>query len=132
MTTPSDAERSPTVTESRAHTAAAACRDACREAAGGLPDSESGKASLLNECASRCDAVVTALDGQGHVDEETITACAAAAFACAHELGDAPAFQAVVKQCEQLVPLLQTLNAPTPTQDKVVADTFPASDPPAH
>jgi hypothetical protein len=87
---------------------------------------------LLNECASRCDAVVTALEGQGSPTEEALTACAAAVFACAQGLGDAPDFQAIVKQCEQLVPLLQTLNAPAPTQDKTVADTFPASDPPAH
>jgi hypothetical protein len=123
------------VGEARALAAATACRDACRVAARELESAgkdASGRFELLDHCATHCDAVVSALERGGSVDEQTVTKATSAAFECAHGLGEAPEFHEVVTRCEQLIPLLQELNAPRPAYDKVVADTFPSSDPPAH
>jgi transaldolase len=139
MTTP-PTDQSISVEQRTCIAACASCRDACQEALAYALDTRGDQESashvrLLRECADRCDEAAQAL-GEGSVSDARLEAAREASVRLARELIEHFADDATLKACADATSRVAERCLSAQTQgvawDKVVADTFPGSDPPPH
>ena len=118
-----------------------ACRDAClaaldhcRQQGGAHCDGDNLR--LLQECAECCRAVGESLLTGAEVARNVLQACAEAAARCAQMASGFPG-DATMQACSEAALRVASClkQAATPAAedyDKTLADSFPASDPPAN
>lgn len=115
-----------------------AAKEAAQNAAGALRDRDASVAMALSQCADACSNAADLMEsGEKYRElaERTAETCATAAKALA-PYQDEPELQTVMQAILTAASSCKAVaSTPEPSamasQDKIVADTFPASDPPA-
>ena len=117
-----------------------ACRDACLAAIAHCietrgDDETAPHVQLLRDCADVCERTAAAIEQTGERDDALLKECVEIVGRCARELPrdfpDDAKLQAVGTAAVDCAKLCESVMAPKPSQDKVSADSFPGSDPPA-
>ena len=141
MTTAANQGPSLSVAQRGCIAACIACRDACEQAAAHFIQTrgeaeDAPPVALLRECMARCDETIAAVraggDACGPATEAAREIAARTMKALIeHSSGDATV-EACIEACRRCAASCMEAEAPAVDQDKVSADSFPASDPPAH
>src|SRR5262249_45828686 len=140
MTTSADQGQSLTAQQRGCIAACITCRDACQAAVGYCLQTRGDRedaphVKLLRECAARCDEAVQALRS-GPGSGGAMAAARDAAARCMKELIDRfsgdQTMEACIEACRQCAASCMEAEGATVPYDKVVADSFPGSDPLPH
>jgi hypothetical protein len=121
--------------------AAAACRDACREAIdyclGERGDDEgAAHVRLLRECAEQCERAADSLQQHADADGRLTAATRDLAGRTMRELSERfpedARLQACADACLRVAERCLSATAPHASEDEASEESFPASDPPPH